>query len=234
MPPRGYTGAGKHTFEKQDIQLVCGRQESEWRGTGIAHTADLSHCQHKMLSCGSSAIIRRDDLRITVLSGHIPHHATVSECGEIPGTWDSQIQNRRGKLVVGSDCNETFKPGADAEVHSDSARGELLLTWWMAKGGKVPPQKLDKHSYFPYNQHMHPRRLDYILTRDMLTNEGTVLDLRHLATSDHEPVWLSCKTSTPPTRPRKPPRPWGCRQPRNEDIVEGILNTPGPAPPVTR
>ena len=154
------TEAGKHTLERQDIQLVFGKQESEWRGTGIAHTADLSHCQHKMLSCGSSAIIRGDNLRMTVLSGHIPHHATVSECGDILATWDSQVQNRRERTVVGSDCNETFKPGADNEIHSESARGELLLTWWMAKGGIVPPQALENHSPFPYNQNMHPRRLD--------------------------------------------------------------------------
>ena len=38
----------------------------------------------------------------------------------------------------------------------------------------------------------------------MTANPGTVLNLRHLATSDHEPVWLGCKTSLPPTRPRKP------------------------------
>ena len=209
------TETGKYTLERQDIQLVFGKQESEWRGTGIAHTADLSHCQYKMLRCGSSAIIRCDNLRTTVLSGHVPHHATVSECGDILATWDSQMARHRGKTVIGSDCNETFKSGADNEVHSESARGELLLTWWTAKGGTIPPQALDKHSYFPYNHNMHPRRLDYILTKDLATNNGTVLDLRHLATSDHEPVWVYCRTSLP----------WGCRQPPDEDTVAKILGT---------
>ena len=219
------TETGKYTLEKQDIQLVFGKQESEWRGTGIAHTADLSHYQHKMLRCGSSAIVRHGNLRMTILSGHVPHHATTSECGDILATWDSQTARHRGKTVIGSDCNETFKPGANQEVLSESARGELLLTWWTAKGGTIPPQALDKHPYFPYNHQMHPRRLDYILTKDLVTNHGTVLDLRHLATSDHEPVWVSCKTSLPPARPKKPPRPWGCRQPRDENTVAKILGT---------
>ena len=123
------TETGKFTYERQDIQLICGKQDSDWRGTGIAHTSDLQHYRHRQLKCGTSTSIGLDDMRLRVLSGHMPHHA----------------------------LNETFTPGDDSNIHSDSARGEVILTWWTAQGGDIPEQNLGVPSYFPYNDRMMPR-----------------------------------------------------------------------------
>ncbi|CAE7305788.1 unnamed protein product [Symbiodinium sp. CCMP2592] len=129
------------------------------------------------------------------------------------------------KIVIGVDANETFKAGHEDDVLSDSARGELILTWWTALNGDIPPQKLEKPSCFPYNRRMHPRRLDYIFTRTMTTAEGNVGDVRHLATSDHEPAWVSCGIQSERTKPPKRDKPWGCRQLRDIKFVEKVLAT---------
>ena len=147
------------------------KQDSDWRGIGIAHTSDLQHYRHRQLKCGTSTSIGLDDMRLRALSGHMPHHATIAECGEILSCWAEQIHAGDVKAVLGCDLNETFTPGDDDNVHSDSARGEVILTWWTAKGGDIPEQNLGVPSYFPYNDRMMPCRLDYIM------NGGTVLDL---------------------------------------------------------
>ncbi|CAE7712228.1 pol [Symbiodinium sp. CCMP2592] len=214
---------GKHTHELDDIQMIAGKRTDDWRGTAIAHTADMQHNRHKLLDHANCAVICMNKLRVTVTSGHIPHHCTVIECCGILENWKQHVQGDR-KIVIGMDANETFKAGHETDVLSDSARGELILTWWMALKGDFPIQQLAKPSYYPYNHRMNPRRLDYVLTKTITTQAGDVGSLRNLAISDHEPVWVPCLMPLARTQPAKREKPWGCRQLRNATVVEKILD----------
>ena len=49
--------------------------------------------------------------KIFVISGHIPHHATLLQTEAILETWQQQVDNY-DKALFGWDANEAFAPGA--------------------------------------------------------------------------------------------------------------------------
>ena len=157
------------------------------------------------------------------LSGHLPHHATLPEAADILNTWEQQYR-WEPKAVIGMDANETIRARTGTVVFSETARGELLLDSLTAGDFKFPLQELSKPTYFPYNTNMHPRLLDYICTRHMLSDEGMVHDQRDLARSDHEPV--SVKLAQPVPQPKKKAvKTWGTRKLRTSDKIEHALQS---------
>ena len=70
---------GKLNFEKGNLQMIAGKQQHEWRGTAIVHTDDFQHSRTKLLAAGICCTLQSGDLRLAVLSGHMPHHATISQ-----------------------------------------------------------------------------------------------------------------------------------------------------------
>ena len=212
---------GKHEFEKGDLQLYTGKLQDEWRGTAILYTDSFQLSQAKLLKAGTCCTLRAGKFCLKVLSGHLPHHATVAETEEILATWRPQLEGEH-RCLVGLDANETFRPGRGMSILSNSARGELLLDALGATGLKLPPQNLASPSYFPYNTQMSPRRLDYLFVRHLLSDEGGVLDCRDLARSDHEAVHLPL--TSPTIRPHsKATKTWGIRKLRPWPEIELLL-----------
>ena len=147
--------------------------------------------------------LQMGDLRFLALSGHLPHHATIPETADIINTWEQQYL-WEAKGVLGMDANETFRASANNSILSETARGELLLDHLSTGDFKFPLQELDKPTYFPYNTAMHPRRLDYVCTRHMLSDEGMVHEKRDLARSDHEPTSVKLASPGAEADPKKP------------------------------
>ena len=212
---------GKTVLEQGDLQMIAGKQAAEWRGTGIVHTADFQHSRNKLLKAGMCTTLQMGDLRFLALSGHLPHHATIPETADIINTWEQQYL-WEAKGVLGMDANETFRTPANNSILSETARGELLLDHLSTGDFKFPLQELDKPTYFPYNTAMHPRRLDYVCTRHMLSDEGMVHEKRDLARSDHEPVSVKLARPAPKLTP-KSPKTWGTRKLRRSDKVKDTL-----------
>ena len=213
---------GKHEFEKGDLHMFAGKVQDEWRGTAIVHTNSFQHGRTKLLKAGTCCTLTAGSFSFRVLSGHLPHHATLLETEEILATWQNQLQGDH-RCFVGLDANETFKPGRGLAILSDSARGEMLLGHLNSWGIKLPPQDLGAPSYFPYNTQMRPRRLDYVFTRHLLAEVGKVLACRDLARSDHEPILL--ELVSPEVRPPPPEvsKTWGVRKLRPHKTIEKLL-----------
>ena len=129
------------------------------------------------------------------------------------------------------DANETFCTRWGTSIISDSGRGELMLESLEAL--RFPDQDISSPSYFPYNQSMHPRRLDYICTRHLLSEAGAVLSFRDLGRSDHEPILVPILASIPKPL-QSTPKTWGTRRLRGPTIVaETIANfRPGNSDPI--
>ena len=225
---------GKFEFESGDFQMYAGKLQGEWRGTAIAHDSLLQHSRSKLLKAGTCCTLASGKFSMMVLSGHVPHHATLLETEEIFSGWKHQVTGE-GRCMVGLDANESFKPGRGQAVISDSARGEFMLGEFVSLGLRLQPQDLHSPSYYPYNTQMRPRRLDYIFTRHLLADRGGLLDCRDLARSDHEPVHLSL--APPEIRPHpKPDKTWGIRKLRPQPVIESILAdfTPTSGDPVSK
>ncbi|CAE7737428.1 pol [Symbiodinium sp. CCMP2592] len=195
---RGDSTAGKHASEKGDIQIFVGKRDSEWRGD--------------------------DKNNIFAMSGHMPHHATLQQAEEITTEWQQQLHESE-KAVLGWDANETFHPGLQPQSHrSESGRGEQLLVWLVTANLQLPPQKLTEYTFFPYDTEMRSRRLDYVCLKHTVATHGTVLHLRDLARSDHEPVHVTAeiRSGTKEKQPRQP-KPWGTRQLRHYKEIDNII-----------
>eukprot|EP00439_Symbiodinium_sp_Y106_P034658 s5604_g4.t1 len=104
---------GKHESEKADVQIFAGKQDSDWRGTGIAHATCMGRSRNKLLQCGTGCLLSDDTNKLYVMSGHIPHHATLLQTEAIVDTWKQQFDHYE-KALLGWDANETFTTGMDA------------------------------------------------------------------------------------------------------------------------
>ncbi|OLP90095.1 Retrovirus-related Pol polyprotein from type-1 retrotransposable element R2 [Symbiodinium microadriaticum] len=212
---------GKLNFEKGDLQMIAGKRSGDWRGTAIVHTTHCEHSRTKLLMAGLCCTLQCGKLRMVALTGHMPHHATIPEAAEILGTWEQQIV-KEPKGILGMDANETFAWRWGTSLVSDSGRGELMLEVLDKLHLKFPLQDIDQASYFPYNQDMHPRRLDYVCTRKLVAEPGEVLSKRDLARSDREAVLVPVLTEIPKPAPT-PPKTWGTRRLRNPTKVTELL-----------
>ncbi|CAE7190571.1 NSNH, partial [Symbiodinium necroappetens] len=103
-------------------------------------------------------------------------------------------------------------------------KGELMLEFLDKLHMKFPFQEIDQASYFPYNQNMQERRLDYICTRRLLADTGEVLPYRDLARSDHEAIVVPVLTEIPKAKP-SPPKTWGTRRLKAPTKVAEMLAT---------
>ncbi|CAE7904274.1 X-element\ORF2, partial [Symbiodinium necroappetens] len=118
--------------------------------------------------------------------------------------------------------------GISGKLTTTSGRGEQMLTSLTAGDVRIPSQQLEQASFFPYNTTMRPRRLDYVATKHLLCQEGRVLSLRELASSDHEPVHVPLQQPAPPAPPSEA-KPWGSRRLRDWQQVEKIVAIPPPS-----
>ncbi|CAE7846305.1 unnamed protein product, partial [Symbiodinium necroappetens] len=84
--------------------------------------------------------------------------------------------------------------------------------------------EIDQASYFPYNQNMQERRLDYVCTRRLLADTGAVLPYRDLARSDHEAIVVPILTEVPKAKP-SPQKTWGTRRLKAPTKVAEMMAT---------
>ena len=145
--------------------LFFGKSEGEFRGEGVAHRSTHRHQHTTVTTAGIATTLITQHTSIRVLSGHIPHHATIPQTEAILQGWKDILEGRI--LVLGMDANETFRPPLAGRpgCYASTGRGELILEWLLSMNLKLPPQDLATPTYHPYNLTMRPRRLDYLATK---------------------------------------------------------------------
>ena len=135
------TTAGKFFKEGKGWKLVYGKQDGEFRGEAIAfRTAIATRSQTTVTKHAVSTILRmHTGERWGMLSGHVPHHATIPAL-------------RTPKAVIGIDANEEFTETAacPTAAQSHTGRGEVILNWGVQHGLRLPPQNMTVPSYHPY------------------------------------------------------------------------------------
>ncbi|CAE7319888.1 unnamed protein product [Symbiodinium sp. CCMP2456] len=203
--------AGIHFHEQNGWVLVHGKNEGDWRGTGVAYkSAEHGHTNTKLLPAGlATTLAAKGGKRgIRFLAGHIPHHSTIAQAEAIMSAWEHTMQKAR--LMLGFDANETFTDEDGEGPRGHTGRGEVILQAVATCGGRVGPQQIDTPTYHPYNTAMQSRRIDYLVTRGVQVQAGGVAEgSRHIAKSDHDAVWQDIHTHPVP-KPKKPT--WGARR----------------------
>ena len=216
--------AGKYRSELSELQMIFGKVSEDWRGNAVVHTTNLQHTRGKVLPSAITCVLSCDELRFSAISLHIPHHATLSQTEQIL----QQVQphcHTTHKAVLGIDANETFsKASSRKQIKATTARGETLLHWFEEQNLHFPEQAFHLPSHFPYNSRLEARRLDYVLARHLLCDEGEVLQQRDIATSDHEPISVPLTVLTRACS-RKPPPPWTSRCLRPGTQVRQVLDS---------
>eukprot|EP00439_Symbiodinium_sp_Y106_P029447 s3659_g3.t1 len=207
------TAAGKFFKEKKGWKLVYGKREGEFRGEPIAfRTAVTTHSQTTVTNHAVTTVLRmHTGERWGMLSGHMPHHATIPEVDDILCRWGDQPALRTPKLVMGIDANEQFTEAATCPTaaHANTGRGEVILNWGVQQGLRLPPEHMADPSYYPYNQQHEPSRLDYVLLRKGHCLEAGPIAARDMASSDHEPVLAQIRAKV--HKLAKQDRPGGVR-----------------------
>ena len=214
---------GKFHSELGELQMLFGKGTEDWRGNAVVHTTNLRHSRGKVLPSAISCVLTSEELRFGAVSLHIPHHATLSQTEQILQQLQPHADTTH-KAVLGVDANETFSAANLNKQHkANTARGELLLHWFEKRELHFPQQAIHLPSHFPYNNRLEARRLDYILTRHLLCDQGGVLQHRDIATSDHEPIAVPLTTLTKSVKRRQPP-PWTSRSLRPGGTIQLLLD----------
>ncbi|OLP85855.1 hypothetical protein AK812_SmicGene33109 [Symbiodinium microadriaticum] len=138
------------------------------------------------------------------------------------GKFHSELGELHMIFGKGIDANETF--GTASIKKQVKARGEILLHWFEEQHLYFPEQALHLPSHFPYNNRLEARRLDYVLARHLLCDQGEVLQQRDIATSDHEPIAVPLTVLTR-VAARKQPPPWTSRCLRPGTQVSQMLES---------
>ena len=220
------TDAGAKHLESDHWQIVYGKIEGEFRGEGVAHRCEHKH-QQTTVAPGAilTTICVTVRARLRVLSGHIPHHATIPQTEDMLYRWGELLGE--GKVVLGMDANETFKPPLHCTEggYACTGRGEAVLGWMASHDLRMPPQQLHIPTYHPYNTLHQPRRLDYMAVRGITAGAGQVLRCRDMASSDHDGVALPLSIHKGGGASRSS---WGPRRLRPEPQVQALLQVPPP------
>ena len=107
--------------------VVASKQKDEWRGVGIAHKKSLGGHRHTIGHPGgiSTTICNKGGSKLGCLSGHIPHHATISETGCTLAEWGTQLGNN--KLIMGMDANEQFAQPVTRRQSPDGPKTKVAV-----------------------------------------------------------------------------------------------------------
>ncbi|CAE7757182.1 sac1, partial [Symbiodinium microadriaticum] len=69
--------------------LVAGKKAGEWRGRAIAFRSSYTHTATTIHHRACSVVISDGKHKWGIISGHIPHHATLDETQEILQDWQT-------------------------------------------------------------------------------------------------------------------------------------------------
>ena len=144
--------------------LVAGKKAGEWRGRAIAFRSSYTHTATTIHHRACSVVISDGKHKWGIISGHIPHHASLDETQEI-------LQH---KLVLGLDSGEVFAQSGVTPgfPRGTTARGGAIVHWMAEHSLLFPPQELHKPTHFLYSGQT-PRRLDYLAARQELVKIET-------------------------------------------------------------
>ncbi|CAE7238934.1 unnamed protein product [Symbiodinium sp. CCMP2592] len=207
--------------------IIYGRQANEWRGEGIAYQSDLG--AHERSCCvpggvATSLVLERG--KVGLLSGHIPHHATVQQVDNMIHEWGETATFKHQRLILGMDANETLAM-ASGRLVAATGQGNTVLQWMVEENLYLPDQVLSSPSHFPYNTEHKPRRIDYILLRGAHAQPGKVLQARDMALSDHEPIAMSVYMPDKRHKQSDQAPTWGAKQLLHpEDVAKALDQDP--------
>ena len=192
---------GRFFDDNGNWTLLAGKKAGEWRGTAVAFKSTFAHSAGTVHHRACSVVLSDGKNTMGVISGHIPHHATVEETQQILGDWGDSKAVHQHKLIVGLDANEVFHYSENTPgfPKGNIARGEVIFQWLAEHSLLFPAQELHKPTHFPYSGQT-PRRLDYLAVRKYHMHEGEVGEHRERAFSDHEPVFGSLPSARTPVR----------------------------------
>ena len=187
------SGEGPLFDYNETWMLLHGKRESEWRGCGIAFLKVLGHHESTCICRATFCTVLRghDGKALGLVSGHISHRFSIAQTAEALSDWGNSPSLQCARVLLGVDANETLlQPGGDlgSTTLSCTGRGEQLLQWALEAEVHFPLQDIDCPSYFPYNQDMQPRRIDYLAAKGVHVSGVSVGSCRDRARSDHEPV----------------------------------------------
>ena len=197
------TQGGPHFLDNETWMLIHGKQQSGWRGCGVAYRKTLGVHQnsHLRLAACTTCLKFHNHKAIGLISGHISHKFTIAETAAALQQWGETPACAEAKVLLGLDANETFlQPGGllEMETLSCTGRGEQILMWCTEQAICLPPQDCETPSHFPYNPELSPRRLDYVASKNLTIQQATVGSYRDRARSDHEPILAAALLPSPP------------------------------------
>ncbi|CAE7301426.1 pol, partial [Symbiodinium sp. CCMP2592] len=177
----------------QHWRLVAGKTDKDWRGTAVAFRKELgTHTPNTVTRAGvSTCIVGEGKAVCGVISYHLPHHATVDQVGVQLAALARHPAIQERRVCMGADANESFttRAGGNTAV-AHTARGDLFLAWLLEHQLRLPPQRLEEPSHFPYNTELRPRRLDYVMIKGTHSTTVHISDYRDIPASDHEAIVL--------------------------------------------
>ncbi|CAE7893842.1 unnamed protein product [Symbiodinium microadriaticum] len=230
--------SGWDEVDTKEFHWLMHRDDSQWRGVGIAVATDLfdSTIQKIATSRGIWALVRLKGLG-RVVCGSLHAHTGVTNAvyqeaiseffGSLPGKW------RQYPLICGVDSNEKVawlldegEGAADLHVAEGSNNFNALLDAALKEGCQlVAPEahQRDQPTHFPRDEERRGKQIDLVLVRQTCTTKLSIEpDRRHVIGSDH--AFLHFEVLTASSRAAK----WGgdsrarymCKELYDETIVD--------------
>ena len=122
------TEEGRSFHEHNSWILLYGKNQGDWRGTGMAYrTSQATHSNTTLLLGGlATTLTSKTGARgIRFLTGHIPHHATIAQTEAYLQAWGPTLCKTR--VVLGMDANETFTDTDGEGWRAHTGREEVVL-----------------------------------------------------------------------------------------------------------
>ena len=221
-----YGKAGKGNDE---WVVVAGKQDGEWRGRAIAVKKQVGVIRHRQVGRnGLGLTVATVEGPVGILNVHLPPKYTLNDTGKQLEDWKTMQAAKEHRLVVLGDLNETFTRAAETDASGyahRTARGALITQWFEDMDVEAPPQQTHVPSYHPYNRLHQPRRLDYVVVRELrYAGNGRVVEIRNVAASDHDAVVVPILTGRP-VRAGKADSAHGPKQLKERKTVQSILQS---------
>ena len=138
-----------------------------WSGTGVAyHSSFVHHSSSHLLLCGIAMTPAHKGTKkgfrvLYVLSGRIPHHATIEKSQKILESWRTTLN--KGRVLLGLDANETFHDPDDTGPRSNTGGGVLGRSHlansdqepvWMGGSSRSPETSRTSHGVHVWNHRL--------------------------------------------------------------------------------
>ena len=131
--------SGLQSMRHQQWTILAHREETEWRGTGIAyHASTITRIQSPSTAIASAGVTAytTTGAAIHLISCHLPHHATADRTRQLLQTWQqAHPRLKQHPCIIGADWNETFSTTTQGAA---TTRGVALLACGAGPPALVP------------------------------------------------------------------------------------------------